>query len=99
MQLDDIVNEIITAAFNEAQMSNHEYFTPEHILYASLLFEEGIEIIENSGGNVKRLKNQINKIFKGKYRDCRRYRANTNHWNTNNFIELLQIMLCYLAKN
>ncbi len=64
MQLDNIVNEIITAAFNEAQMSNHEYFTPEHILYASLFFEEGIEIVENSGGNVKRLKKQITKFLK-----------------------------------
>ena len=64
MQLDNIVNEIITAAYNEAQMSNHEYFTPEHILYASLFFEEGIEIVENSGGNVKRLKKQIIKFFK-----------------------------------
>ena len=45
-------------------MSNHECFTPEHILYASLFFEEGIEIVENSGGNVKRLKNQINKFLK-----------------------------------
>ncbi|MBU3180247.1 ATP-dependent Clp protease ATP-binding subunit ClpA [Clostridium psychrophilum] len=64
MQLDNIVNEIITAAYNEAQMSNHEYFTPEHILYASLFFKQGIEIIENSGGNVKRLKNQITKFLK-----------------------------------
>lgn len=64
MQLDNIVNEIITAAFNEAQMSNHEYFTPEHILYASLFFEEGIDIVENSGGNVKRLKKQITKFLK-----------------------------------
>ena len=63
MQLDNIVNEIITAAYNEAQMSNHEYFTPEHILYASLFFEEGIEIVENSGGNIKRLKNQITKFL------------------------------------
>ena len=64
MQLDNIVNEIITAAYNEAQMSNHEYFTPEHILYASLFFEEGIDIVENSGGNVKRLKKQISKFLK-----------------------------------
>ncbi len=64
MQLDNIVNEIITAAYNEAQMSSHEYFTPEHILYASLFFEEGIDIVENSGGNVKRLKKQIIKFFK-----------------------------------
>jgi len=63
MQLDNIVNEIITAAYNEAQMSNHEYFTPEHILYASLFFDEGIEIVENSGGNIKRLKNQITKFL------------------------------------
>ncbi|MEK6265655.1 MAG: ATP-dependent Clp protease ATP-binding subunit ClpA [Clostridium sp.] len=64
MQLDNIVNEIITAAYNEAQMSNHEYFTPEHILYASLFFEEGIDIVENSGGNVKRLKKEIIKFLK-----------------------------------
>jgi ATP-dependent Clp protease ATP-binding subunit ClpA len=64
MQLDNIVNEIITAAYNEAEMSNHEYFTPEHILYASLFFEEGIDIVENSGGNVKRLKKQIIKFLK-----------------------------------
>ena len=64
MQLDNIVNEIITAAYNEAQMSNHEYFTPEHILYASLFFDEGIEIVEKSGGNVKRLKKQITKFLK-----------------------------------
>jgi len=64
MQLDNIVNEIITAAYNEAQMSNHEYFTPEHILYASLFFEEGIDIVENSGGDVKTLKKQIVKFLK-----------------------------------
>ncbi|MCB2289727.1 ATP-dependent Clp protease ATP-binding subunit ClpA [Clostridium sp. CS001] len=64
MQLDNILNEIITAAYNEAQMSNHEYFTPEHILYASLFFEEGIDIIESSGGNVNRLKKQIIKFLK-----------------------------------
>ena len=64
MQLDNIVNEIITAAYNEAQMSNHEYFTPEHILYASLFFEEGINIVENSGGNVKKLKKQIIRFLK-----------------------------------
>jgi len=64
MQLDNIVNEIITAAYNEAQMSNHEYFTPEHILYASLFFDEGIDIVEKSGGNVKRLKKQITKFLK-----------------------------------
>ncbi len=34
------------------------------ILYASLFFEEGIDIVENSGGNVKSLKKQIVKFLK-----------------------------------
>ncbi|WPC40649.1 ATP-dependent Clp protease ATP-binding subunit ClpA [Clostridium sp. JS66] len=64
MKLDTIVNEIITAAYNEAKYSKHEYFTPEHILYASLFFEEGKKIIENCGGNVEYIKEDLIKYFK-----------------------------------
>lgn len=64
MKLDTIVNEIITAAYNEAKYSKHEYFTPEHILYASLFFEEGKRIIENCGGNVEYIKEDLIKYFK-----------------------------------
>ncbi|NMM65721.1 ATP-dependent Clp protease ATP-binding subunit ClpA [Clostridium sp. P21] len=64
MKVDTIVNEIITAAYNEAKYSKHEYFTPEHILYASLFFEEGKSIIENCGGNVEYIKEDLIKYFK-----------------------------------
>ncbi len=64
MKLDTIVNEIITAAYNEAKYSKHEYFTPEHILYSSLFFEEGKKIIENCGGNVEEIKEDLIKHFK-----------------------------------
>lgn len=63
MRLDKIVNEVFTAAYNEAKYSKHEYFTPEHVLYASLFFNEGRAIIENSGGDVEGLKRDLIKYF------------------------------------
>ena len=65
MKLDIIVNEIITAAYNEAKYSKHEYFTPEHILYSSLFFEEGKKIIENCGGDVEDIKEDLIKNIRG----------------------------------
>jgi ATP-dependent Clp protease ATP-binding subunit ClpA len=59
MKLDRIVNDIITAAYNEAKFSKHQYFTAEHILYASLFFSEGRELIEHCGGNVEEIKNDL----------------------------------------
>ncbi|MCX7709424.1 MAG: ATP-dependent Clp protease ATP-binding subunit ClpA [Clostridia bacterium] len=59
MKLNGVVDRILVAAYNEAKYQNHEYFTPEHILYSSLFFEEGIEIIESCGGDVKALKEDL----------------------------------------
>jgi len=56
MRLDDVANKILIAAYNEAKHQKHEFFTPEHILYASLFFDEGRDIIENCGGKLKILK-------------------------------------------
>ncbi len=64
MKMDDLLNEIITAAYNEAKDKGHEYLTPEHILYASLFFEEGKRLIKNCGGNVEILKSDLNDFFK-----------------------------------
>ena len=63
MKLDKIVNEIMTAAYNEARYCKHEYFTPEHVLYAALFFPEGIDIIESCGGNVKNIKRDLLQYF------------------------------------
>ncbi|SMC25425.1 ATP-dependent Clp protease ATP-binding subunit ClpA [Clostridium acidisoli DSM 12555] len=64
MRIDDLLNEIITAAYNEAKDKKHEYLTPEHILYASLFFEEGKNLIRYCGGDVELLKNDLNNYFK-----------------------------------
>lgn len=63
MKLDDITNRVLMAAYNEAKYNGHEYFTPEHILYASLFFNEGAAIIENSGVSVEIIKNELLKFF------------------------------------
>jgi ATP-dependent Clp protease ATP-binding subunit ClpA len=63
MKLDDITNRVLMAAYNEAKYNGHEYFTPEHILYASLFFNEGAAIIENSGASVEIIKNELMKFF------------------------------------
>lgn len=64
MELDDLLNMIITAAYNEAKDKRHEYLTPEHILYAALFFEEGRELINNVGGDVEALKHDLENYFK-----------------------------------
>lgn len=64
MKLDNILNEIIGAAFSEAKYSKHEYFTPEHILYASLFFKESREIVEACGGDVELMRKDIKEFFK-----------------------------------
>ncbi|KNY27107.1 Clp domain protein [Pseudobacteroides cellulosolvens ATCC 35603 = DSM 2933] len=64
MNLDNIADKIIYAAYNEAKFRNHEYFTPEHILYSSLFFEEGKDIILNCGGDIEGIKNDLDRFFK-----------------------------------
>ena len=40
MKISGNVQAIINAAYNEARVRNHEYLTPEHILYAALAYDE-----------------------------------------------------------
>lgn len=64
MKLDNATDKILFAAYNEAKLQHHEYFTPEHILYSSLFFDEGREIIENCGGDFEKIKNDLIDYFK-----------------------------------
>jgi ATP-dependent Clp protease ATP-binding subunit ClpA len=63
MNISEELHEILIAAYNEAQQRQHEYITPEHVLYASLFFQAGQEIIRNCGGNIERLKTSIESHF------------------------------------
>ena len=59
MKVNEELNNILVAAYAEAQSREHEYLTPEHILFASLFFEEAKVIIRRCGGNVDGIKKKI----------------------------------------
>ncbi len=63
MEISEDLNQILMSAFNEAKKRKHEYMTPEHVLYASLFFREGREIIEECGANVQQLKKNLETHF------------------------------------
>ena len=63
MEINEELNKIIMSAYNEANSRQHEYLTPEHLLYASLFFDKGKDIIEHCGGDVERMKANLEKYF------------------------------------
>ena len=65
MQINKELNFILTAAYNEARSRKHEYITVEHLLYASLFFESGYEIIVQCGGDIENLKRKMSEFLAG----------------------------------
>lgn len=65
MDISNELNQIIIAAYREAESRSHEYLTPEHVLYASLFFDRGREIISQCGGDVRSLTRDIEEYFTG----------------------------------
>ncbi|MGA2477700.1 MAG: ATP-dependent Clp protease ATP-binding subunit ClpA [Spirochaetia bacterium] len=63
MDISPSLNQIIVAAYREAESRGHEYLTPEHVLYASLFFDRGREIILSCGGNVESLASDLEEFF------------------------------------
>ncbi|MBI3593227.1 MAG: ATP-dependent Clp protease ATP-binding subunit ClpA, partial [Nitrospirae bacterium] len=53
----------IEATIRDAEKRRHEYLTVEHILFAALHDEWGMEIISNCGGDISRLKTSIERFF------------------------------------
>ena len=63
MEINNHLNDILMAAFNEAKQKHHEFLTPEHILYSSLFSEAGQELIEETGGEVENLRRSLENYF------------------------------------
>ncbi|MDR3336231.1 MAG: ATP-dependent Clp protease ATP-binding subunit ClpA [Treponema sp.] len=66
MKISRHVQAIINAAYNEAKIRNHEYLTPEHILYAALAFDEVQGILSGCGANLDQLKYGMENYFEQK---------------------------------
>jgi ATP-dependent Clp protease ATP-binding subunit ClpA len=67
MKVSEELNNILIASFNEAKARTHEYVTPEHILYSSLFFKTGPDIVVNLGGNINSIKKQLEEFFENNY--------------------------------
>lgn len=63
MKLDNISNQIYIVAVNEAKLQAHEFITPEHFLYAAVMFDAGRVVLEDSGGAVKTISNNLQAYF------------------------------------
>ena len=66
MKVSQEVQAIFNAAYNEAKLRNHEYLTPEHILYAALSFEQVRSIIEACEADVEQLRRGMESYFEQK---------------------------------
>jgi len=66
MKISGPVHTIITQAYNTAKIRNHEYLTPEHILYAALDSKEIQTILEACGAKIDQLRHDLEVYFKQK---------------------------------
>ncbi|HWQ34092.1 MAG TPA: ATP-dependent Clp protease ATP-binding subunit ClpA [Blastocatellia bacterium] len=57
------LQDTLNFAVNEAYRRRHEFLTLEHLLYALLREKTGSEVIRNCGGNVEKLKIELEKFF------------------------------------
>ena len=57
---------ILKAAVREARERNHEFVTPEHVLYSVLFNEHGQELIMGCGGDIELLIENVAKFFETK---------------------------------
>ncbi len=64
MDISAELNQIIVAAYREAESRRHEYLMPEHVLFASLFFDRGREIILACGGNLEDLAKSLEDFLK-----------------------------------
>ncbi|MDR2135528.1 MAG: ATP-dependent Clp protease ATP-binding subunit ClpA, partial [Treponema sp.] len=63
MKISGHVQAIINAAYNEAKVRNHEYLTPEHILYAALAFEEVQGVLAACGADLDQIRTGMEGYF------------------------------------
>ncbi len=57
------LSETLGFAVREAKKRRHEFVCIEHLLFAILYDNSGIEIIESCGGNVENIKNALERFF------------------------------------
>jgi len=63
MKVSETVQEALGTAYLTAREYQHEYITPEHLLYALLYYEESVFILEASKVDIEELKHRLDTFF------------------------------------
>ncbi len=66
MEIGFELSQMLFASYQEAKLRHHEYVTPEHLLYASLFFESGKDILIHCGVKIDVLKENLEEFFQNK---------------------------------
>ncbi len=59
MKLSEVVEEIVIKAINYSKENNHEYITPEHLLYMTTFNEDFSKAFKNVGGDTIKLREDL----------------------------------------
>jgi ATP-dependent Clp protease ATP-binding subunit ClpA len=63
MNIDEELQIIFRASWMEAKTRKHEFFTPEHVVWASLAFEPVQKLLESCGADTSVIKQEIESYF------------------------------------
>ncbi|MCL2015698.1 MAG: AAA family ATPase [Defluviitaleaceae bacterium] len=63
MNLDALSRQICMIMANEAHLQRHEFVTPEHFLYGTLMFDIGKQIVEFADGNISAILADLQTFF------------------------------------
>lgn len=66
MEIGYELSQMLFASYQEAKIRHHEYVTPEHLLYASLFFESGKDILSHCGVKIDVLRENLEDFFQNK---------------------------------
>lgn len=66
MRINRELQVVLNAAYQEAKQRNHEYLTPEHVLYAALHFDFPRAVIEECGAEPDEIRTEIDDHLKEK---------------------------------
>lgn len=64
MRVNQEVQDVLNAAYQEAKQRSHEYLTPEHVLYAALHFEYPREVLTQCGAEPDSVRSEIDEHLK-----------------------------------
>ncbi len=66
MEIGFELSQILFSAYQEAKLRHHEYVTPEHLVYASLFFDSGKNILSHCGVKIETLRENLEDFFNTK---------------------------------